>query len=72
MNDNDDIVALQVKVAHLEQLCEEINGVVTEQADMISFLKAKLNMTAGKIQELEVDARERGGKASADEKPPHW
>ena len=76
MSDEDRIVDLEMKLAHIEQQFEDLNAVVLEQSDVIRALKAKLSLAESKIEDL-ANAKEDGEDLSsieiaAREKPPHY
>ena len=62
MTDDDRLMDLEVKVAYLEKLVAELDGVVREQATLMGRLAASLERAT-----LQGDAA-----PIIDERPPHY
>lgn len=76
MSNDERIIDLEMKLAHVEQQFEDLNAVVLEQSEIIRALKAKLSLAESKIEDL-ANAKEDGENLSsieiaAREKPPHY
>lgn len=67
---------IEMKLMHLETQIEDMNTVVIEQAEVITYLKAKVKVAEGRIDTLSHDLEEERGLSSieklAQEKPPHY
>ena len=61
---------IEERLAHLERLTDELNGVVAEQAAEIDRLTARVAMLMER--EAARDAEGGGGVVLGDEKPPHY
>jgi len=61
---------LEVEVAHLARTVDELNEVVTTQADEIEILTRRVRMMMERLAEEDVAS----GSAAplADQRPPHW
>ena len=61
---------IEERLAHLERLTDELNGIVAEQAAEIDRLTARVAMLMER--EAARDAEGGGGVVLGDEKPPHY
>ncbi len=61
---------IEERLAHLERLTDELNGVVAEQAAEIDRLTARVAMLMEREAAREADGG--GGIVLGDEKPPHY
>lgn len=61
---------VEIMLVHQERKIEELSEVIEKQWKEIDALKAKLRITEGKIEELELAAE--GDVPAADQKPPHY
>lgn len=74
MPDDDRLIALEEKIAYLEQHVEALDGVVRDLADKL----IKQGRGVDAVRELldkhlaEEDAPGVSGDPAVDEKPPHW
>ena len=70
MSDSSETVDLQIQVAHLQRLYEQLNDVVTEQAMEADRMRRKISQLAAQIKQL----KEKPAPAAdpLDEKPPHY
>ncbi|MEM1376978.1 MAG: SlyX family protein [Pseudomonadota bacterium] len=59
---------LEILVAHQSQTIDELNEVVTAQADVIADLRRKLDVLTRRTAETENQIRE----LTPIDKPPHW
>ncbi len=59
--------ALEVKIAHLEYLFEQLNTVVIDQGKRIGRLEGEIRGVSNSVQEIELE-RVR----STNVKPPHY
>jgi len=63
----EDVIDLQVKIAHLENFVEELNKVVIEQYTEINQLKKDVSVLKDKLEKgLSSDTN------ILNEKPPHY
>jgi len=67
---DDRIQAMEEKLAHLQQVCDELSEVVASQAREIDALTRRVAMLMQR--EAEREAEGSGGVALGDERPPHW
>ncbi len=69
--DEDRIIDIETKLAHQEQLLDELNAVVTDQQSRIDRLTERCDSLLSRIR-----AMGEGGGAEAgspdDERPPHY
>lgn len=65
MQNSDKISELEIKITYLEDYIEQINSVVIEQAEKISFLQKSYEQLKMQVQTKTEDIR-------PDEKPPHY
>ena len=67
---------IEAKLAHLEMQFEDLNSIILDQAEMITYLKAKLSQAESKIEEIEHDRDDKAGlstiEIAARDKPPHY
>lgn len=70
MSDSSDTVDLQIQVAHLQRLYEQLNDVVTQQAMEADRMRRKIAQLETQIKQL----KEKPAPAAdpLDEKPPHY
>ena len=61
---------IEERLAHLERLTEELNGVVADQAKTIDRLEARVQMLMER--EASREAEGGGGVVLGDETPPHY
>ena len=71
MSNEERLNEVEIMLVHQEQQIQDLSEVIEKQWKEIDALKAKLRMTEGKIEELELSAQGQGGPA-ADQKPPHY
>lgn len=71
MSEEERINEIEIMLVHQEQKIDELGEVIEKQWKEIDALKAKLRMTEGKIEELEM-ASQGDGTPAADQKPPHY
>ena len=69
MSDNR-LTDLEELTAHLARTVDELNEVVTRQADEIDRLTHRVAMLMNRAAEAEL--AEGGTVPLADQKPPHW
>ena len=64
------IVELEIQLAHVQRMFDQLNDVVTEQAGRVD----KLAAAQKKLQEKLEQSNAKGSEASdpLDEKPPHY
>jgi len=64
------IEKLEEQAAHQARLVDELNEVVTRQADQIALLERRMRMVMERLaaEEAGID----GSVPLADQKPPHW
>ncbi|MFA7432350.1 MAG: SlyX family protein [Gemmobacter sp.] len=66
----DRIETLEIAVAHLTRLAEDLSDVVARQEREIARLNRQVAMLSAREAEREAEA---GGTVPlADQKPPHW
>lgn len=61
---------LEIRLAHLERLADDLSDVVARQARDIDLLTRRVEMLLQR--EAERIAAETGGQITPDERPPHW
>ena len=66
----DRITRLEEALVHQSALVEELNEVVTGQANEIDLLNRRVAMLMQRAAEQEAD--NLSGAPLADQKPPHW
>ena len=62
--------SLEERIAHLERLTDELNGVVAGQSRQIDRLEARIQMLMER--EAAREAEGTGGVILGDETPPHY
>ena len=62
---------LEISLAHQQRLCEQLNEVVTQQADQIAQLEKLVPKLQVEIRELQQSLRSERFSVD-DEKPPHY
>lgn len=62
---------LEEQLAHQAKALDELNAVVTEQAEEIAVLTRRMRMVMERLAEAEI-ANSDGTVPLADQKPPHW
>ena len=61
---------LEEKIAHLQQVTDDLSDVITAQSTEIARLTMRVEMLSMREAEREVEG---GGTVQlADQKPPHW
>jgi len=69
MND-DQIVPLEEKLAHLANALDDMSDIVAEQAKELALLTRRVELLMQRAAEKDFDA---GGTVPlADQRPPHW
>lgn len=66
----DRLIAIETALAHAERRVEELNEVVTAQADAIDRLQAQLRGLASRVAAADADLP--GDAPEANQPPPHW
>ena len=64
------LVDLQIQVAHLQRLYEQLNDVVTEQAMEADRMWRKISQLETQVKQLKEKPAEAADPL--DEKPPHY
>jgi SlyX protein len=59
--------ALEIHLAHQDQVIEDLNAVILEQQAEIKDMRARMSQALGRIQQVESQMPEE-----ADAPPPHW
>jgi uncharacterized coiled-coil protein SlyX len=67
---SDRLDVIETALAHAERRVEELNEVVTAQADAIDMLRAQVRILANRLAAAEAALPEEAPEASAP--PPHW
>lgn len=67
MSDTDRIDALEMRIAHQDQVITDLNRVVTEQWGHIDRLKRELNAMRESVRNLA-----QSGNAEDEPPPPHY
>lgn len=67
---DDRLTYLEEQLAHQAKALDELNAVVTEQADEIATLTRRMRMVMERMAEHEIGAD--GTVPLADQKPPHY
>lgn len=70
MSMDDDLTALEERVARLMKEADELSDEVARQGREIARLRAQVDMLLGREAEREFDGG--GSVPLADRKPPHW
>jgi uncharacterized coiled-coil protein SlyX len=65
----DRIIALETMLAHHTQVVDELNEVVTAQAEAITRLERRIERLRDRLREAGGDA---GGGHTFGERPPHY
>lgn len=68
---NDRIIELEIGLAHIQRLYEQLNEVVTDQSSELVELRRANKQLNEKIERLKSDGSETTVDP-ADEKPPHY
>ena len=63
-------IEIEERLAHLERLTDELNGVVADQAKTIDRLTARVQMLMER--EAAREAEGTGGVVIGNETPPHY
>lgn len=68
------ITDLEIKLSHIEQQLEDMNGALLSQNDLIVKLERKLARAEGKIAEIgeDHDTGLSATEIAARDKPPHY
>ncbi|KAF1048286.1 MAG: Protein SlyX [Herbaspirillum frisingense] len=69
MSSEDRIIDIETKLAHQEDLVDELNKTVYRQQKKIEELEMLLGALAKRFRELSDASQDR---AAANEKPPHY
>ncbi|SIO39763.1 SlyX protein [Rhodovulum sp. ES.010] len=70
MSMDEELTALEERIARLIRETEELSDEVARQSKEIGLLRRQVDMLLGREAEREYD--EGGGVPLADRKPPHW
>ena len=62
---------LEIQLAHVQRLYEQLNEVVTEQARRIDLLERRCHQLQTQYKELK-ERQPESGLDPLDEKPPHY
>lgn len=65
----DRFIDIETKLAHQEQLVNELNDVLTEQQSRIMQLE---QLSQSLIERVRAIAESGNGEGSGDERPPHY
>ncbi len=65
----DRLIALEIRLAHHEQMAEEMSDVLVEQSRTIDVLTARLRRLGERMEEMRVDGE---GSPQDDKPPPHY
>ncbi|WP_082493800.1 SlyX family protein [Massilia sp. Leaf139] len=68
MEHEDRFVDIEIKLAHMEDLVDSLNGIVYQQARRIDQLEGIVQTLAEHLRNL----RETGQQMPANERPPHY
>ncbi len=61
---------LELRLAHLERLADDLSEVVARQAREIDLIQRRVEMLLKR--EAERLEAETGGQVTPNERPPHW
>ena len=64
------IEELEIQLAHLQRTCEQLNEVVTDQANIIDQMNGRVGRLDSMVSDLKQASEESGDPL--DEKPPHY
>jgi len=67
---SDQLTNLEEHVSHQASMLDELNAVVTAQAQQIDLLERRVRMLMERAAQMEADTL--SGAPLADQKPPHW
>jgi SlyX protein len=67
---NQDLFALQERIAHLTRTVEDLSDIVAAQADRLERAERRLTMVMEREAQRELS--EGGSVPLADQRPPHW
>lgn len=70
MTDQERITELEIQLAHLQRLNDDLNEVVTDHTRRLMKFEATLQGMETRLEELREVRKEKYD--SADERPPHW
>ena len=65
------MVELEIQLAHVQRLYEQLNEVVTEQSGRIDLLERRCHQLQTQYKELK-ERQPEPGLDPLDEKPPHY
>lgn len=66
----DRLTNLEEHTTHQAVTLEELNGVVTAQAEQIARLERRVRLLMERAAQMEADTM--SGAPLTDQKPPHW
>lgn len=69
--DEERLIAIETKLAHQEDLVEQLNRIVTEQASRIAWLEDLCRTLGERLRAVEA-ASGAGEAGGAEERPPHY
>ncbi len=65
------VTELEIQLAHLQRMFDQLNEVVTEQSKRMDRLQQSNKQLADKLDRMK-NASSGGGFDAADDKPPHY
>ncbi|TWU60188.1 hypothetical protein Poly51_04630 [Rubripirellula tenax] len=65
------LIELEIQIAHVQRLYEQLNEVVTEEALRADRIQHKLDTLTNQVRDLKNKSPESAGDP-LDEKPPHY
>jgi len=66
----DRLTSLEEHASHQATMLDELNAVVTAQAQQIDLLERRVRLLMERAAQMEADTL--SGAPLADQKPPHW
>lgn len=71
MNTQDRLTQLEIQLAHVQRLYEQLNEVVTSEAMRADKLQRKVDTLSSQLKEVKQKSSEPD-RDPLDEKPPHY
>ncbi len=70
MDDKNRITELEIQLAHVTRMAEELSDVVADQAKRLERAEKRIHTLMNRAAEAEAEAM--SGIAIGDKPPPHW
>lgn len=72
MNPDQRTIALEEKIAYLEQHVGELDGVIRELADQLAKQGRGVDAVRGMLEKHLAGEDDASGDPAVDDRPPHW